>query len=208
MDQSNLSPVTFAKPDVRREIFARWPRLRGSVHLALFGSRAAGVGRSDSDWDLFCVSQDNRFKAPDLDLVLRTPAQTEAPLWLGSELAHHIAAFGVWLTARPTWLDAILFSDRAADAKHEAIVETVRSVRGRWDRLLPTQRAKYLERVRRDLQRLHILAMRQPVPPTAFLDRVWQCAAAGSISGYASRTAVVSAKLVDEIRRLESFSTR
>lgn len=209
MEQLTSQHAALRRTDVRllrESVYARWPQLRGLPNLAVFGSRAVGLERFDSDWDIFCVGATLRPRASDLDFVLRSTDEAEATRWLASELAHHIAVFGVWLTDVPSWLSAVRHSEAAVTAKAEAIADTVHCLRGRWGRLLPTQRAKYLQRLRRDLQRLHVLSTGAAVPPTALLDRSWD--PSQLLADFASTPAMSSlcSRLIFDIGSLETLA--
>jgi len=65
---------------------------RSAEQIVVFGSRAAGLARESSDWDLLIIGSDSSLHTPALDLVWVTPRELESADWLASELAGHVAS--------------------------------------------------------------------------------------------------------------------
>jgi hypothetical protein len=144
-----------------------------SEEIVLFGSRAAGIARTRSDWDLLCVGNGLSRMTPALDLIWLSPNELRSSRWLGSELAVHIAHYGVWLKGKPAWKNDVAVSDQAIDKKAAFILARVEELKRHWFHFSRPYRVDYITRVRRDLQRLDLLLRRLPVPPTRMLDRIW-----------------------------------
>jgi Nucleotidyltransferase domain len=143
----------------------------------LFGSRAAGCARKNSDWDLLILTPsavtESRRKRGNVDLVYVALADLQT--WASSELAVHVETYGMRLDEGPP----IQFNANpiAAAVRKQALV----AVRSRFlDRiglvLQPAQLGCELLRLRRNAHRGWLLAEGQAVPPTALLDRAWQAA--------------------------------
>ncbi len=142
--------------------------------VALFGSRASGLSRSSSDWDLLCIGEARAIKTRTLDIVAIGEEVTSGERWLGGDLAGHVLAHGVWLHGAPSWGGHDLRFERAVERKIERLSRRIVAINQVWEGLRPAYRRKHALLVRRDVQRLDRLLSTEPVPPTAELDRAWQ----------------------------------
>jgi len=147
---------------------------RCASEIVVFGSWTIGAETPKSDVDLLCVGHGHRRKCDNLDIIWITERQAEKESWLGSELANHIAAFGVWVYGQSRWIGRIHFSDVSVAEKADAIKRRANAVDARWDHLAPRFRRFHATLIRRDLQRFRLLREDQPVPPTRWLDEAWQ----------------------------------
>jgi hypothetical protein len=141
--------------------------------LVLFGSRAAEVATMESDWDLFFVGTEKPPRTDRLDIVWKTPIEVGEAKWLGSELASHIAEYGVRLKGDTGWMAAVALGETAIRKKHRRLVVRVEGLWEYWDRIHPEFKRKHLKTIRRKVQRLHLLMEGIAVPPTPLLDRIW-----------------------------------
>lgn len=148
--------------------------LSEACEVAIFGSRAAGVCRPDSDTDLLIVTpHKRRIFAVGLDCVLLSPEEIDNSVWLGSELASHIARYGNWIKGVGAWRNKVQISRRAIVRKQKRI-SSLLNVVDRWSQLHPVFHIKYRTTIRREVQRLMLLSTYKPIPPTAVLDAEWQ----------------------------------
>lgn len=145
-------------------------RFAGCSQLVLFGSRAAGVDEPTSDWDVLFVGVHRRTVPASVDLVVVSDEIFDSSLWLGSELAGHVARYGQWLAGDNTWCSRVFSSRRAFDRKRRRIVRRIINLQSNWSRLREPYRQRFSLVVRRDLQRLECLHNATPVPPTYYLD--------------------------------------
>jgi hypothetical protein len=148
--------------------------LSRTEQIILFGSRAAGVERQDSDFDLLCVGTGRQVKRRELDVVWVEPARLRSREWLGSELAGHVARYGRWLKGEPDWVGSVWRSREALESKRERIQYRLEALAECVERLAPPYQRKYLVLLRRDLQRYECLHEGIVIPPTAHLDSAWQ----------------------------------
>jgi hypothetical protein len=154
-------------------------RLRKQVgetdQLVLFGSRAAGVPRSNSDWDVLVVRTNGPTIrcASKIDLVEIELAQVSSEAWLGSELANHIAAYGRWIVGEPTWSGSVHSSKRAIERKGDRLRLRLNNMQRSWEILQPAYKRSFATVVRRDVQRYHCLVDGRPVAPSSILDDAW-----------------------------------
>lgn len=152
-----------------------WVQLSHTTYeLVVFGSRAAGVNRRQSDLDVLLVGSKARVKRAGLDLVGMSRAEIESAEWLGSELASHVANYGLWIIGSGKWREGVRISLNAADRKERHLLSLARSVDRSWSELHPAFQLKYRTTVRRELQRLLLLRSAIPIPPTPILDWDWQ----------------------------------
>lgn len=149
--------------------------LRGSAdQIVLFGSRAAGLARPGSDWDLLVVGEGRPRSSAVLDLVWVSPRELPTRTWLGSELAGHVACWGRWLHGEPGWISDVVHDEHAAARKARRVASRLDALERTWDLLGPAYQRKHLLLLRRDLQRHGLLSLGKAVPPSALLDDTWK----------------------------------
>ncbi len=152
-----------------------WPQLqRASAAIFLFGSRAAGCAREDSDWDLLCIGDGPSRMRHGLDLLWIPAQQAKNPQWRSTELASHVAAWGRCLHGDPHWVQGAAPGAHAARRKAGMLDGRVRALPR--DRPWPSERlrSQRIQQIRRDLQRFALLADGIAVPPSGQLDTRWQ----------------------------------
>jgi len=142
--------------------------------IILFGSSTLTSFRSPSDIDLLCVGEGARLKRREVDLVWISMPAIRSQAWLGSELANHVARFGIWLHGSDDWSHRVFVSARAINRKHRSIIARRRGLERLWRTLRSEYREKHLLKLRRDIQRLWMLNASTPVEPAPLLDRRWQ----------------------------------
>jgi hypothetical protein len=147
--------------------------LKHATEIVVFGSYVAGLQAADSDIDILCVGNGPRLKSTSLDLSWVSESNISEDAWLGSELAGHIAKYGIWLRGDGRWRSHVFTGARAIERKRRRIVSLSRTVTQLWDRLHPIFRDQYNITIRRELQRLELLQKRVQVPPTKLLDDEW-----------------------------------
>ncbi len=132
---------------------------RSAREIVLFGSRAAGVAGPLSDWDLLCIGCPSREQRwPSSTATLAAHSSVRPPFlfselaadprvrrthlvwiderslgtqkWLESELAGHVARYGVWLHGKPRWVSSVRCGPAAAERFVVAFERTLRTVRG------------------------------------------------------------------------------
>jgi hypothetical protein len=145
-----------------------------SAEVIVFGSRATEVHSKVSDLDIFCIGLSERFKSTRLDIVSRKPSEVEDLKWLGSELAGHIAAYGIVIRGRGDWRSATNLSEAAISRKERRVIALVDGLWTYWDRIHPEFRRKHLTTIRREVQRLQLLVAGVAVPPSPTLDHRWK----------------------------------
>jgi hypothetical protein len=139
--------------------------------IILFGSWAAGLQRNDSDVDILCVGRGPRIKSRSLDLIWIEREEVNEQRWLGSELATHIAGFGIWLSGADKWSSKAHTSVRAVDRKTRRLRSLLHALEVSWHELALPLRRRYARSFSRDLLRLDYLLSSCPVAPTAIIDR-------------------------------------
>jgi hypothetical protein len=144
--------------------------------VILFGSRAAGLAREDSDWDLLLVARGRSRLRRGLDLVRVDPAVFHGARWRSSELAGHVGRWGRTLAGDAAWLEML----EDTETGREAIARKRRQLRAQlgaseryWPSLASWAQGARRRRLRRDLQRHIRLLESEPIPPSALLDREW-----------------------------------
>jgi hypothetical protein len=145
-----------------------------STEAVIFGSRAVGMHRPNSDLDVLLVdAKTDRLRVAGVDCVILRSEELTSSLWLGSELASHIAEYGKWIKGFGFWRHQVRISDRAAMRKQARLVGLLMRGPKWWSKLHPVFHTKYRLTIRRELQRLDLLRRKTPVPPTCTLDSEW-----------------------------------
>jgi len=163
---------------IQRTLTGRRSTLRrtveASAEVVIFGSSAAGLRAPSSDLDILCLSdRTSHFKDARLDLLCLSPEDARSRKWVQSELASHIACYGVWMAGRAEWVELARVNENVARAKRARLESYATALSRRWDRLNEPFRQKYAIKLRRETQRLILLGRGTAVPPTATLDRAW-----------------------------------
>ena len=145
-----------------------------ATEIVVFGSRAADVAHTNSDWDLLCVGRGPSRATPRIDLVWIAPEDLQCERWTGSELAGHVQAWGRWIWGTRTWHAEITKAPHAVTLKGRRIVARARALELTWEDLSADHRHKHLTLLRRDLARYILLRQGLPVPPTTYIDDMLQ----------------------------------
>lgn len=178
----NLRYISMGLTDNRRQAIIAAFELRASIpwnelfekssEVVLFGSWALGKETPRSDIDLLCVDFRRRIKTPGVDILAYPKSFIESEAWLSSELAVHIAHYGVMLKGDGSWRQSARITSETLTRKKEQVL--IRAVRLSCSLNHPsTARSLELIKLRRDLQRLRFLSQGAPTPPTALLDEQW-----------------------------------
>jgi predicted nucleotidyltransferase len=145
--------------------------LRDAAEVIVFGSMAAGLDRRGSDIDVLCIGGcDYKLSSRLLDLIVVPSSSTKSRKWLGTELATHVAKYGIWIKGVPEWRDDAHVGQRTIEEKRRRISAFLGSLQLSWLKLQECFRAKYSVKLRRETQRLILLEQNVPVPPTRILD--------------------------------------
>src|ERR1700752_2084658 len=96
-----------------RSVGMNYDALLHTQELVVFGSYAAGVSDPESDIDVLAVGPRYRVARSGLDLISISPEHVMSAEWLGSELASHIVAYGVWIHGEGRWKELTTLSERA-----------------------------------------------------------------------------------------------
>ncbi len=172
---------------------------RQSDALILFGSRAAEMARSDSDWDLLVIGAGQTRVSVGLDLIFVAPSRFEH--WRCSELATHVGRWGRTIHGSETWLNSLAaanISHAAVKGKRRRLLAQLSADERYWSRLPLWARAERARKFRRDLQRFERLDRGVPVPPSAVLDLEWS-----SPNGTSFRALLERAGLRERARWME-----
>ncbi|MGA8086703.1 MAG: nucleotidyltransferase domain-containing protein [Terracidiphilus sp.] len=145
-----------------------------STAIVIFGSRASGLERADSDLDVLCIGGTLwRLKSRELDINMVPLKWANNSRWLGTELASHISTYGRWVKGGPEWLLGARISPEAVNSKRRRLAAFMRTLPLLWDGLLDEFRLKYAIKLRREAQRLLLLEQNVSIPPTRAIDCHW-----------------------------------
>lgn len=158
---------------LNREKIAWELLVSSSTEVIAYGSTVFQLNTTDSDVDLICIGFGDRQRSHVLDLKWISPSKLLSSRWLESELATHIAAYGIWLYGNPTWREHARVSQATVDTKSKLIINRTKALTRRANLLQDKYRQKHSIKIRRDLQRLWLLTNNQPVITTSILDYTW-----------------------------------
>lgn len=151
-------------PEIRR-------RLEMATDKVIFGSFALGLNSSSSDLDVFGIGESRtHYKTQNIEIMLLPEHDAFSSLWLESELACHIAAFGVALGRTPDWFLLARTGEGAILRKSRRIEAYLSALERHWSQLGSSVKSRYQKKLRRELQRLSLLKAGKPIPPTPLLD--------------------------------------
>jgi predicted nucleotidyltransferase len=157
-----------------RMVGLTYSALDDSNEIVVFGSHALGVSTVKSDLDVLVVGSSIRINHRGLDLISVSSDYVRTAEWLGSELAAHISAYGVWLHGEGGWKELTAQTKRAELMKTRRIERLLTGLIKAWRSLHPIFHSRYRLSVRRELQRLYLLRRRIAIPPGAVLDSDWK----------------------------------
>jgi hypothetical protein len=147
--------------------------LDAAREVVLFGSRAFGCEDPLSDWDVLLVDASRSLRIPGFDFVGVSSGESVEPAWHGSEIAIHVAEYGVWLKGKPPVRWGFDFEGVAARKRH-IIGVRLNALMPAWHRLTLARRVRQFSIIRRDVQRLQRLIRRESIPPRQVLDSEWR----------------------------------
>jgi predicted nucleotidyltransferase len=150
-----------------------------ATEVVVFGSTAVGIERPDSDLDLLLVGcNPSKEKTDVLDLIA-IPTSAVTGEWVESELASHVARYGVWVKGTSSWSSKACIGPKAVAEKRCRVLRYLTHLENAWFNLDECFRLKYSIKIRRESQRLLLLERAVPVPPTRILDESWDSLSTG-----------------------------
>jgi predicted nucleotidyltransferase len=138
-----------------------------SSQVVIFGSFVYGCENSRSDIDILFVGEGRRKARKGLDFIWLKPQRIYSRSWLGSELATHISAYGLWAKGDNEWKDLVFFSKAAITRKKEKIYNRLLHIFLKKDNLSLQSKYELTQQVLLNCHRLKMLYNDVPIPPTA-----------------------------------------
>lgn len=138
--------------------------------IILFGSWSCGLQNENSDVDVLCVGSGSQIKNRTVEILWLSDLEIESREWLGSELANHVAAFGVWIKGSDDWRLRTWNSPETLSTKFDVIAKRCRSLQKRWPLLSLSFRKRQAARLREDVIRLECILKEIAIPPTRLLE--------------------------------------
>ena len=91
--------------------------LNKSEQAVIFGSYASGFQLDESDIDILFISKEKNIKTKYLDFICIKPDKLHLKSWLGTELANHVASFGIWIKGDDSWKHEVFISNSSLERK-------------------------------------------------------------------------------------------
>ena len=142
--------------------------------VIVFGSWALGVERPRSDIDVLCVGRGRSVASDRLHIIWMSSGRIAEHVRRGSELACHLAAYGVWLKGTRSVPKHVSPSADTINRRRHHIDSRMKALAMNWPQLRFQFREKHALKVRRDLQRLTLLKCGRANIPAPALDQEWQ----------------------------------
>ena len=158
-----LEKVTERFPDFQKE-FARCEK--NSTEIVLFGSYACGCEHIESDIDILFIGDRKRKSSKYFDFIWVKPERLESRTWLSSELAIHIAKYGLWLKGTGNWRNHVFFSQAALTRKKQRIFERLLHIYLQKEKLSLPKKKAFIQKIILNTLRLKNLENKIPNPPT------------------------------------------
>jgi hypothetical protein len=152
------------------ELGTCWEALQSCQSAHLFGSVARGRGGYGSDVDLLLVGNGLSRKLRGVDLIWVTPQRVSQQAWLGSELAQHVACFGVHLLGHDDWTRHVIRSRQAVTKKADRVAARASSLSKMHLSMTRALKEKNVRLLLRDLFRLELLSRGDAVITTPEID--------------------------------------
>jgi len=149
------------------DIFIKYSTL--SSGIIIFGSYAIGCENRDSDVDILFIGKGRRIKTKKLDFIWVHPDKIYKNSWLGSELAHHIAKYGLWLKGDDEWRRHTFISKTAITRKKERIYNNLIHIFLKRHNLYPKSLKRLFLKIYIDFYRLWLLEHNIAIPPKQYL---------------------------------------
>ena len=159
---------------VIEKIIERFPSFRdtfehcekNSKEVVLFGSYAYGCEHDESDIDILFVGNKKREASKYFDFIWVKPERINSKTWLSSELAIHIANYGIWLKGDGTWRNQVFFSQAASTRKKQRIFERLIHIYLQKESLSLAKKKLFIQKIILNTLRLKNLNSKKPNPPT------------------------------------------
>lgn len=137
-----------------------------ATEVILFGSYAQNQNTPSSDIDILFINTKNSYRSENVDFITLNPKNIHRKSWLGSEIANHIAKYGLWLKGEGEWKDKTFVSSNSIKKKKERIYKRMISIYLKKETLSSDSAEKLFKRVILDLGRLTFLNNKESVPTT------------------------------------------
>ena len=137
-----------------------------SDEAIIFGSFAYGCETSESDLDVLLIGSGRRRKSKHLDLLWLPCSNLNLKTWLGSELASHIATYGLWLKGNGSWKSKAEITKTTINKKKLKILYALSHLYIKRPDLSINSRLQILSKILLDIFRLSYLVKKIAVPPT------------------------------------------
>lgn len=140
-----------------------------SIEIILFGSYAQGCQTDKSDIDILFIGNGKSFKDEHFDFVSIPERKCTLKSWLGSELANHVAKYGVWLKGRGQWKHDVFVSQTSIERKKLLILSRLSHLWVKHLSLDTNAMYQALRTIQLDSARLKLMLQGKAVPPTRTL---------------------------------------
>jgi predicted nucleotidyltransferase len=144
-----------------------------AIEFIVFGSRAAGWNKPGSDWDLLIVGEPPSDSVDGIEVITLSPQELDTSAWLESELANHVASEGTWLKGSGHWRAMVRISETTIERKRAKTQTQASTFLRLRDAQGPAKKSHYAARIRRNLQRLDLLARNERIATNPELNAAW-----------------------------------
>ncbi len=159
---------------ILQRISERFPSFKVDYHhciencneAVLFGSYAYGCEHKESDIDILFIGDKKRKSSKYYDFIWVKPTRLKSKTWLCSELAIHIAKYGIWLKGTDNWRNHVFYDRSAISRKKQRIYERLIHIYLQKDKLSFAKKNIFIQKIILNTLRLKNLENNIPNPPT------------------------------------------
>lgn len=137
-----------------------------SSEVIIFGSYAYGCTHPNSDVDILFVGDGKRKSKKYYDFIWIKPDKLFSSVWLSSELALHVAKYGIWVKGESAWKDKVFFSEITYTRKKKLIFDRLIDLYLQRDKLSIHRKQDFIEKIILNTLRLKNSLNKIPNPPT------------------------------------------
>lgn len=160
--------------NIIEKIQARFPDFRDkfqeasekSNEVIFFGSFVYGCENTKSDIDILFIGNGKRRVSKCFDFVWVKPQKVYSNTWLCSELANHVANFGLWYKGEGLWREKIFFCEAAVTRKKQLIYQRLLQLFLKRNKISRQEKIRILEKVILNSYRITYLQDEIANPPT------------------------------------------
>ena len=139
---------------------------KNASEIVLFGSYAYGCEHPKSDIDILFVGNKKRVLNKYFDFIWINNKVSKSRSWMCTELANHIARYGIWIKGNGSWQNKVFFSKSTINKKKQKIFERLLHIYLQNESITLEKKKYFIQKVILNTLRLKNIYNKIPNPPT------------------------------------------